>query len=62
MVKPLLIKGGLELHEAIVFFSLVGGLTALGLPGLVLGPLIVTFVMALLRIYERDFQSPKPAE
>lgn len=62
VVKPLLIKGGLELHEAIVFFSLVGGLTALGLPGLLFGPLVVTFVMALLKIYERDFRTPKPAE
>ncbi len=62
VVKPLLIKGGLELHEAIVFFSLVGGLTALGLPGLLFGPLVVTFVLALLRIYERDFRAPKPAE
>lgn len=59
VVKPLLIRGGMEMHEAVVFFSLVGGLAALGLPGLLFGPLAVTFFLALLRIYERDFRSPR---
>ena len=55
VVKPFLIKNGMELHGAIVFFSLIGGLMAFGATGLLVGPLIVALVLALLRIYHRDF-------
>jgi predicted PurR-regulated permease PerM len=55
LVKPILVKRGLHMHGAIVFFSLLGGLAAFGTVGLLLGPLIVTFFLALVRIYQRDF-------
>jgi predicted PurR-regulated permease PerM len=60
VVKPLLVKRGLDMHGAIVFFSLLGGLAAFGTVGLVLGPLIVSFFLALIRIYERDYGRPTP--
>ncbi len=62
VVKPLLVKRGLDMHGAIVFFSLLGGLAVFGTVGLVLGPLIVSFFLALIRIYERDYgrSSPRP--
>jgi predicted PurR-regulated permease PerM len=56
LVKPLLIKAGMQMNGAVVFFSLIGGLAAFGAPGLLLGPLIVTLLLALLRIYQRDFK------
>ncbi|HUS29508.1 MAG TPA: AI-2E family transporter, partial [Kofleriaceae bacterium] len=55
LVKPLLIRRGLETHGAIVFFSLIGGLAAFGAIGLLLGPLLISFFLALLRIYHRDY-------
>ena len=58
VVKPLLVKRGLDMHGAIVFFALLGGLVAFGTVGLVLGPLIVSFFLALIRIYERDYGRP----
>jgi predicted PurR-regulated permease PerM len=58
VVKPLLIKRGMELHGAVVFFSLIGGLAAFGAIGLLLGPLVVAMFLALLRMYHRDF-SPR---
>jgi predicted PurR-regulated permease PerM len=58
LVKPLLIKGGMEMRGAIVFFALVGGIGAFGAVGLLVGPLVVALFLALLRMYERDF---KPA-
>jgi predicted PurR-regulated permease PerM len=57
VVKPLLIKRGMELHGAVVFFSLIGGLAAFGAIGLLLGPLVVAFFLALLRMYHRDFSA-----
>lgn len=58
VVKPLLIKAGMEMRGAVVFFALVGGLGAFGTIGILLGPLVVAFFLALLRMYQRDF---KPA-
>jgi predicted PurR-regulated permease PerM len=55
VVKPLLIRGGMETHGAIVFFALIGGLAAFGPIGLLIGPLVVSLFLALLRMYHRDF-------
>ncbi|WP_043708942.1 AI-2E family transporter [Corallococcus macrosporus] len=60
VVKPLLAKRGMHQHGAIVFFALLGGLAAFGTVGLLLGPLIVAFFLALVRIYERDYGRPTP--
>lgn len=60
VVKPLLIRGGVQMHGAVVFFSLLGGLTAFGTIGLLVGPLAVAFFIALLRIYRRDYGGRGP--
>jgi predicted PurR-regulated permease PerM len=49
----------MELHGGIVFFALLGGLAVFGGIGLVLGPLSVTFFLAVLSMYQREFE---PAE
>ena len=51
VVKPLFIKGGVEMHGAVVFFALLGGLAAFGAVGLVAGPLVVAFFIAISRAY-----------
>jgi predicted PurR-regulated permease PerM len=56
LVKPLLIRGGMQMGGAIVFFALVGGIGAFGGVGLLLGPLVVAAFLALLRMYQRDFK------
>lgn len=63
VIKPILVKRGLHMHGAIVFFALLGGLAAFGTVGLLIGPLIVSFFLALLRIHERDYgrATPMPA-
>jgi predicted PurR-regulated permease PerM len=57
LIRPLLIKAGMQMNGAVVFFSLIGGLAAFGGVGLLLGPLIVTLLLALLRMYHRDFKN-----
>ncbi len=60
------VVGGLPLHlhrlvlpetiiRANVFFALIGGLAAFGGIGLVLGPLVLTFLVAATRLYRREF-------
>ena len=50
VVKPLFIKDGAAMHGAVVFFSLIGGLAAFGAPGLVAGPLVVAFFIAVMKV------------
>lgn len=62
IVKPILVRRGLSLHAAIIFFSLLGGLSMFGPIGLLMGPMIVAFFLALIRIHERDYSNKLPPE
>ncbi|MDX2087488.1 MAG: AI-2E family transporter [Kofleriaceae bacterium] len=55
LIKPLLIRRGLEIHGGAVFFSLVGGIAAFGAIGLIIGPMAVALFLAVLRMYHRDY-------
>lgn len=55
VVKPLVMKGQVDISGAVIFFALVGGLVAFGSVGLLLGPFAVAGFLALLRMYWRDF-------
>jgi len=50
LLKPYLMKSGMQMHGAIVFLSLIGGALAFGGVGLVAGPLAVTFFLAMVRM------------
>ena len=54
VVKPYLIRGGIELHGGVVFFALLGGLAAFGPVGLLAGPLIVSFFMAVVHMWKAE--------
>lgn len=60
LVKPLLIRRGLEIHGAVVFFALIGGIAAFGAIGLLVGPLVVALFLAVVRIYHRDYTPGDP--
>jgi predicted PurR-regulated permease PerM len=50
LLRPMLIRGhGGQLHGALVFFSLIGALSAFGAVGLFLGPLALVFFLAVVR-------------
>jgi predicted PurR-regulated permease PerM len=55
LVKPLVMRGKVEMHTGLVFLALLGGITMFGLLGIIAGPLVIAFLLALLRMYERDF-------
>jgi len=58
VARPYLLKGGMELHGGLVFFALLGGLAVFGGIGLVVGPLVLTFLVAVLNLYSREFGGP----
>lgn len=55
IIKPLVLRGKVEMNTGLVLLGLLGGLEMFGLLGVLLGPLIVAFFVALLKMYERDF-------
>ena len=57
VVKPYLIRGGIELHGAVVFFSLLGGLAYFGPVGLLAGPLIVSFFLAVVHMWKAELDA-----
>ncbi|ACL64150.1 protein of unknown function UPF0118 [Anaeromyxobacter dehalogenans 2CP-1] len=65
VARPYLLKGGMALHGGVVFFALLGGLAAFGGIGLILGPLVVTFLVTVLNMYRRELgkrpAAPTPA-
>jgi predicted PurR-regulated permease PerM len=62
LARPYLLKDGMDLPIGIVFLALLGGVAAFGVIGLVLGPLVVTFLIAALRIWRRDQDEREPPE
>ena len=57
VLRPMLIRGGVQLHGALVFFSLLGALSAFGAVGLFLGPLALVFFLATVRIMRAERES-----
>ncbi|MEN3034593.1 MAG: AI-2E family transporter [Aquificaceae bacterium] len=53
IIRPLIMKLGLDIPYIALFFSIVGGLLTFGFVGIFLGPLIFTTLFSLALIYER---------
>jgi predicted PurR-regulated permease PerM len=47
VIRPLLIKGGVQISAAVLFFALIGGLGMFGAVGLIVGPLAVSLFVTL---------------
>jgi predicted PurR-regulated permease PerM len=62
LVKPLLLKGRMEVHGAVIFFALLGGLAAFGPAGFIAGPLVVSFFLAVVRMCQRDLRNAEVEE
>jgi predicted PurR-regulated permease PerM len=50
-LRPLIVSKRTKLHPAIVLISMIGGLFFFGILGLLLGPLIISYLLILLEIY-----------
>jgi predicted PurR-regulated permease PerM len=60
-VTPYLVSVDVEMHGAVVFFSMVGGILAFGTVGLLVGPLVANLFLTLISMYRRSYRpSLKP--
>ncbi|MEJ2226616.1 MAG: AI-2E family transporter [Syntrophobacterales bacterium] len=55
VLRPLIVKGHTTTPSVLILFSILGGLEYFGIIGFILGPLILSFLLSLLRIYRKTF-------
>ena len=58
VVRPLLLSGKSQMNTLVLIISLMGGVSAFGFIGIVLGPLVAALVTALVESYQAE---PEPA-
>jgi predicted PurR-regulated permease PerM len=54
VIRPRLVGNSGHGHPLLVLVAILGGLEAMGLPGLIVGPIVMSLFVAVLRLYERD--------
>ena len=60
VIRPHLV-GGETLPVLLVFIALFGGLEVFGLGGLIVGPIVVSLAVAVLRLYAREEKTRRAA-
>ncbi len=59
-IKPYLMRGRMEVNTGVIFFALLGGVAAFGPVGLLAGPLVVAFFLAVVRMCRKELTEMKP--
>ncbi|GAC1584389.1 MAG: AI-2E family transporter [Polyangiales bacterium] len=54
VVRPRIVGGNSHGHPFLMLVAILGGIEVFGLPGLFVGPVLITMFVAILRIYERE--------
>ncbi|HEY7515102.1 MAG TPA: AI-2E family transporter, partial [Vicinamibacteria bacterium] len=54
VVKPLILRGGAQIHPLLGFLSILGGILAFGFHGFLIGPAILSLILSAIRIYRLD--------
>lgn len=61
IVRPMMLAHATRMNGLLVLVSLLGGVQAFGLVGLLLGPLLVSVVLALIEMYRQPLEAPTGA-
>lgn len=56
-VRPKLIERGIDIHPFLILLSVLGGLQLFGPVGFLLGPLVLSFLFALIDLYRKEFKT-----
>jgi predicted PurR-regulated permease PerM len=57
IVRPRLVRGHGSTNSLLMLIALLGGLEVFGLAGLLVGPILMSLFLAIMRIYEREVSS-----
>ena len=61
VVKPYVLHGQSNLHPLLALLSVIGGVQVLGPLGILVGPMVVTFLQALLNMLQKELDSMSEA-
>jgi predicted PurR-regulated permease PerM len=54
IIKPILLRGTAQIHPLLAFFAILGGILSFGAVGFLVGPLILSLMLSVIRIYRAD--------
>ncbi|HPI93678.1 MAG TPA: AI-2E family transporter [Deltaproteobacteria bacterium] len=60
LVRPWLVGRGTQLHELMIFFGTLGGLSLFGLVGFIIGPIVAALFTTVWDIYAENFSDLLP--
>ena len=55
LVRPMFLRGQSDIHPLLIFLAVLGGITWMGFPGALVGPVVVAAFLALFTIYREDY-------
>lgn len=55
LIRPRLVGSHAQLHDLVIFFAVLGGLTTFGVLGVIVGPVLAAFFVVLLEMYGIEF-------
>jgi len=62
LLRPLFVSARTNIHPLLLFLSVLGGIQAFGMIGLVAGPLIMTLSLTLIEIYVQGIKTQNSSE
>jgi predicted PurR-regulated permease PerM len=62
LLGPMLVGSNLHMHTLLTFFSVIGGLAAFGVSGVVLGPVTVAIVAGLVELFDGSHRAVSAQE
>ncbi len=57
VIRPRIVGSSARMHDLLVFFSTLGGLSVFGIMGFIVGPIIAALFLTILNIYNEEFKS-----
>jgi predicted PurR-regulated permease PerM len=60
ILNPYVVGRQMDIHPLLVMFSILGGITLMGPAGFIIGPLITSFIYALIAVYKHEMVQPVP--
>jgi predicted PurR-regulated permease PerM len=61
-LRPLIVGVKTHIHPLLLFFTVIGGIQAFGMIGVITGPLIASLCLTLIEIYLRGGQPSNSSE
>jgi predicted PurR-regulated permease PerM len=60
LLRPILVGKDTKMHELMIFFGTLGGLVMFGFPGIFIGPVVASLVVAIWELYGLEFADVLP--